>query len=70
MEKRRFLMSFVTLMVTVAMVATIGALVFGISSMVRDGEVGHLDSEHWMAIRVFLQVTTVVALAVGLYAAV
>jgi hypothetical protein len=38
--------------------------------MVRDGEVAHLDSEHWMAIRVALQVTTVLVLAVGLYAAI
>jgi hypothetical protein len=51
-------MSFVTLMVIATMVATIAALGLGVSSMVRDGEVGHLDSEHWMAIRVFLQATT------------
>ena len=63
-------MSFVTLMVITAMVATIAALALGVSSMVRNGEVGHLDSEHWMAIRVFLQVTTVLVLAVGLYVAI
>ena len=63
-------MSFIALMVTVAMVATIGALLFGVASMVRDGEVGQLDSERWMAIRVFLQATTVAVLAVGLYAAI
>jgi hypothetical protein len=63
-------MSFVTLMVITAMVATIAALALGVSSMVRGGEVGHLDSEHWMAIRVFLQATTVLVLAVGLYAAI
>jgi len=57
-------------MVIVAMVATIGSLVFGVFSMVRNSEVGHLDSEHWMAIRVFLQATTVVVLAVALYAAI
>jgi hypothetical protein len=61
-------MSFLTLMVIVAMVATIAALALGVSSMVREG--GQLDSEHWMAIRVFLQATTVVLLAVGLYAAI
>jgi hypothetical protein len=38
--------------------------------MVRDGEVGHVDSEHWMAIRVCLQATTVIVLAVGLFAAI
>jgi hypothetical protein len=63
-------MSFVTLMVIATMVATIAALGLGVSSMVRDGEVGHLDSEHWMAIRVFLQATIVLAMAVGLYAAI
>lgn len=62
-------MSFVPLMVTLAMVATVGALVFGICSMVRDGEVGHLDSEHWMAVRVFLQAVTLAALALAFYAA-
>jgi hypothetical protein len=51
------------------MAATIGAVIFGVSSMVRDGKVGHLDSEHWMAIRVFLQATTVVVLVVALYVA-
>jgi hypothetical protein len=61
-------MSFLTLMVIVAMVATIAALALGVSSMVREG--GQLDSEHWMAIRVFLQATTVLAMAVGLYAAI
>ncbi|HEX8009852.1 MAG TPA: HIG1 domain-containing protein [Casimicrobiaceae bacterium] len=62
-------MSFVALLVSVAVVATIGALAFGVSSMVRDGEVGHLDGEHWMAIRVFLQAATVLVVAVALYAA-
>ena len=62
-------MSFLTLMVTVALVATMGALGFGISSMVRDGEVGHVDSEHWMGLRVFLQTATIVIVAVALYLA-
>ena len=62
-------MSFLTLMVTVALVATIGALAFGVSSMVRDGEVGHVDSEHWMEIRVLLQTATIVVVAVALFLA-
>ena len=62
-------MTFLTLMVTVALVGTIGALVFGVSSMVRDGEVGHVDSEHWMEIRVFLQTATIVIVAIALYLA-
>jgi hypoxia induced protein len=61
-------MSFVILLVTVAMIATIGSLAFGVSSMVRDGEVGHLDAEHWMMIRVLLQAMTVLVLVVGFYA--
>ena len=63
-------MSFLTLMVTLTLVGTMGALVFGVSSMVRDGEVGHVDSEHWMAIRVFLQAMTVAVVALALYVAV
>jgi hypoxia induced protein len=63
-------MSFLTLTVTVALLATVGALAFGVSSMVRDGEVGHVDSEHWMGIRVFLQAATVVIVAAALYLAV
>jgi hypothetical protein len=63
-------MTFLPLIVTLAMVATIGSLVFGIYSMLHDGEVGRLDSEHWMAIRGFLQSLTVVVLAVGLYVAI
>jgi hypothetical protein len=63
-------MSFLTLLITVTLVGTMGALAFGVSSMVRDGEVCHVDSERWMAIRVFLQAMTVAVLAVALFAAV
>ena len=63
-------MSFLTLLITVMLVGTIGALAFGVSSMVRDGEVGHVDSGRWMAIRVFLQAMTVAVLAVAFVAAV
>ncbi len=62
-------MSFLSLVVFATMFATIVALVLGVASMARDGEVGHLDSEHWMAMRVFLQVTAVVALVGAFYAA-
>ncbi len=61
-------MSFLALVVFLAMFATIAALVLGVASMARDGEVGHLDSEHWMAMRVCLQVTAVMALVVAFYA--
>jgi hypothetical protein len=36
---------------------------------VRDGEVGQLDGEHWMATRVFLQVVAVLALVAAVYVA-
>ena len=55
-------MNFLTLVVIVAMFATIAALALGISSMVRDGEIAHFDSEHWMASRVVLQAVVVLAL--------
>ncbi len=62
-------MSFLTLMVTIALAATIGALIFGVSSMVRDGEIGHVDSEHWMEIRVLVQTMTIIVVAVALFLA-
>jgi hypothetical protein len=62
-------MNFLTLMVAVAVLGTIMALVFGVASMVRHGEVGHLDGEHWMAMRVLLQVTAVMALVGAVYLA-
>ena len=62
-------MSFLTLMVTVALVATMGSLAFGVSSMVRDGEVGNVDSQHWMEIRVLLQAATIVVVALALFLA-
>lgn len=39
-----------------ASIATIAAFAMGISSMARDGEVGHLSSGQWMAPRALLQV--------------
>ncbi len=61
-------MSFLALVVVVTMLAAIASLVLGVASMVRDGEVGHLDSEHWMAMRVGLQVAAVIALVGAFYA--
>jgi hypothetical protein len=62
-------MNFLTLVVAVAMLATIMTLVFGVVSMVRDGEVGQLDGEHWMGMRVLLQLTAVMALVGAIYLA-
>jgi hypothetical protein len=62
-------MNFLTLVVAVAMLATIMTLVFGVVSMVRDGEVGQLDGEHWMGMRVQLQLAAVMALVGAIYLA-
>ena len=62
-------MGMLTLFIFVLVFATIGALVLGIASMVSDGVVSHRDSEHWMAMRVFLQVMAVVVLVGAVYAA-
>jgi len=37
--------------------------------MVRNGEVGQLDGEHWMGMRVLLQLTAVIALVGAVYVA-
>lgn len=48
-------MSFLTVVVLAAMLATVVALASGISSMATGHEVGHLDSAHWMEWRVIFQ---------------
>jgi len=60
-------MNVLTLAVIVATLATVAALALGISSMVRDGEIAHFDSEHWMASRVFLQAMVVLALVAAVF---
>ena len=60
-------MSFLTVLVVVATLATIAALALGISSMVRGGEIAHVDSEHWMASRVVLQAAVVLALVAAFF---
>jgi hypothetical protein len=55
-------MSAFTVLIVTATLATVIVLGLGISSMVRDGEVAHLDSEKWMASRVLLQAVAILAL--------
>lgn len=55
-------MGLFTFVVLAATVATVAALALGISSMVKNGEVAHVDSEHWMMRRVGLQSIAVLAL--------
>jgi lysylphosphatidylglycerol synthetase-like protein (DUF2156 family) len=65
--RKEVAVNFLTLVVLVATLATIAALALGISSMVRDGEIAHFDSEHWMASRVVLQATVVLALVAAFF---
>lgn len=55
-------MGLFTFVLLAATVATVVALVLGISSMAKGGEVAHLDSEHWMMRRVGMQAIAVLAL--------
>ena len=59
-------MNFLTLVIVVATLSTVAALGLGIFSMVRNGEVAHFDSEHWMASRVALQAVALLALVAAL----
>ncbi len=60
-------MKIITLLVIGAVIATVAALVAGIVSMVKHGEVGHHTSEEWMAARVGLQAGAVTLLAFALF---
>ena len=55
-------MTLLTILITVAILATILTLVMGLWTMVYGAEDGPFDSEHWMTYRVILQVVTVLAL--------
>jgi len=56
-------MSFVlTVLIVVAILATIATLVMGIWSMVFASEDSPFDSEHWMGYRVALQAVALLAL--------
>jgi hypothetical protein len=48
-------MNMLTLFVLIAVVAVIVSLVFGVSSMATDGEIGHQTSAKWMTWRVVFQ---------------
>jgi hypothetical protein len=55
-----------TVLVLAALLATVGSLVAGISSMATDGEVGHLRSEQWMLRRVEFQALALLLIAIAL----
>ncbi len=60
-------MKIITLLVIAAVLATVVALIAGVSSMVKDGEVAHHTSEQWMAARVGLQAGAIALLAFALF---
>lgn len=60
-------MSFFTVVVLAAVLATVVALVSGISSMATDHQVGHLDSAHWMARRVEFQAVAFLLVLLAIY---
>jgi len=60
--ERRPPLTLLTVLITVAILATILTLVMGLWTMVYGAEDGPFDSEHWMTYRVILQVVTVLAL--------
>ena len=55
-------MTLLTVLIVVAIIATILTLVMGLWTMVYGTDDGPFDSEHWMAYRVALQLITVLAL--------
>ncbi len=62
-------MNFFTLVVLAAVLATVVALVSGISSMATDHQVGHLDSSHWMVRRVTFQAVAFLLALFAIYVA-
>jgi hypothetical protein len=60
-------MSFFTVVVLAAALATGIALVSGISSMATDQQVGHLDSAHWMVRRVEFQAVAFLLALLAIY---
>ena len=62
-------MSFFTVVVLAAVLATVVALVSGISSMATDHQVGHLDSAHWMVRRVAYQAVAFLLVLLAIYVA-
>lgn len=60
-------MSIFTVVVLAAVLATIFALLSGISSMIAGHRVGHLDSAHWMVRRVEFQAVAILVVLLSVY---
>jgi len=52
-------MNLITLILVVALIATVVSLVGGMTSMVGHGQAGHRTSEQWMIMRVAFQALAV-----------
>ena len=59
-------MNMLTLFVLVAAAAVVVSLVFGVSSMATNGEVGHQTSAKWMTWRVVFQAAALVLIMLAL----
>jgi len=59
-------MSMITALVLAALLATVGSLIAGITSMATDSEVGHLNSVQWMARRVGFQALALLLIVLAL----
>ena len=60
-------MSFFTLAVLAAVLATVAALVAGIFTMATNHEVGHVDGKHWMVGRVAFQAVAFLLVVLAIY---
>lgn len=61
-------MTVLTLAVILAALLTIASLVAGVSSMVHDGEIGHLSSAEWMVRRVGFQAAAFILILLSFFA--
>jgi hypothetical protein len=61
-------MNMLTLLVVLAMLATVTSLAAGITSMTHDGEVGHRTSGQWMVMRVGFQAVAFVLILLSFVA--
>ncbi|MBI3067479.1 MAG: twin transmembrane helix small protein [Betaproteobacteria bacterium] len=60
-------MSILTLLVLLAVLATIASLTLGITSMAHDGEVAHRNSAQWMVARVTFQAAAFLLILLALF---
>lgn len=62
-------MDILTMLVLMAVLATVVSLTSGIASMAHDGEVGHYNSAQWMVWRVVFQAAAFLIILFALFVA-